>query len=638
MISRCSLLITLGLCNMLSAQDLLRTIAEAESKQHSRFSPPAIQAVSNSDFVYQRCEWNVDPSVNFISGKITTHFIPSSTISLIEFDCSDTLTIDSVLYHGNILSFAHTSNIVNASFSAALTAGVVDSVSVFYHGSPGSTGFGSYNTSVHGTGNTPVMWTLSEPYGAMDWWPCKQNLNDKIDSVDIIVTCPYQYRSASNGSLVHDSLNVISRISTWKHRYPIAAYLIGIAVTDYVVFTLEVPFNGDTVMVYNYIYPEDSLLATVTTTDVIPQMQLFDSLFGLYPFDNEKYGHAQCGMGGGMEHQTMTFLGGFWYELFAHELAHHWFGNKVTCGTWEDIWLNEGFATYLSGLCYEHYSPAMYWKPWLTAEMSYITSQPDGSVFVDDTTTVSRIFDSRLSYAKGAMILHTLRWVIGDSAWYAGVNAYLNDTNYAFSFARTIGLKQHLETASGQNLTWYFSDWFYGEGFPTYTLNWSQDTANVVTVTILQSQSDPSVSFFELPVPLYFKNATQDTLVRVQHNVSGQTFTIQLGFAADSLLFDPDIWIITDSAIINNVPVIAPPANFTFFPNPANDVLMFQSPYRGNCEVKVYDMLGKLVFTKSASVDTNGYGQVDLTVLNSGYYIVRVNQEGREFKSPFLRR
>jgi len=634
---RFTLFILFSFCGVIHAQDMLHRIADGESKYQSRIAPPSIQAANTSDFVYQRCEWYVDPNVNFISGRITTYFITSMPLTNMQFDLSVVLTVDSIDYHGNGLSFTHASNILDATFPSTLPAGVIDSLSVFYYGVP-DTSVGGFNLDVHGASNAPVMWTLSEPYGALNWWPCKQNLNDKIDSIDVIIITPFWYRSVSNGLLVQDDTMAVQRLSVWKHRHPIAAYLVCFAISNYAVFTDTVPYAGDTVHVVNYVYPEDSAWAAVAMNDVVGQMQLFDTLFGQYPFADEKYGHAQCNFGGGMENQTITFVGGFWYELFAHELAHHWFGDKVTCATWEDIWLNEGFATYLSGLCYEYYAPTQYWYPWLSAEMSYTTSLPDGSVWVNDTTDVSRIFDPRLSYAKGAMVLHQLRWLIGDSAWYAGVNNYLNDTTISYEFASTADLQYHLEQSSGQNLTWYFSDWYYGEGYPTYTFNWSQDTANVVTVTVLQSQSHISVPFFELPLPLYFKNGIQDTLIRVNHTVSGQTFTIPLNFTADSLLFDPQIWIISANNVVNSVNEISMPSSFTVFPNPAIDLLTLQSPIRGLCAVKIYDMHGKLVQVSSVVTNAAGTGQLSIETLQAGNYIIAIEQEGKRFESTFIRR
>ena len=106
-----------------------------------------------------------------------------------------------------------------------------DFFTVYYHGEPGNTGFGSFSQAKHG--DVPIIWTLSEPYGALDWWPCKQSLTDKIDSINIIVTSPEPYRTASNGVLVSEIISNGKRTMHWKHRYPIVTYLVAVAVTNY---------------------------------------------------------------------------------------------------------------------------------------------------------------------------------------------------------------------------------------------------------------------------------------------------------------------------------------------------------------------------------------------------------------------
>jgi aminopeptidase N len=417
---------------------------------------------TNYDVKYHRCYWQINPQVYYIKGVVTTYYVAKQTLSQIDFDLSDILTVDSVKYHNLNVTFSHQNNILSVS-GLNVTQNTLDSITIYYQGVPSNTGFGSFIQSAHA--NDSIIWTLSEPYGAKDWWPSKENLNDKIDSTDIYIEVPQGNRAASNGVLISTQLTGSNVIYHWKHRYPIDYYLIALAVTNYAEYVQNIPLSTGTLFMQNYFYPEDSISNSNDVQGFPPIIQLYDTLFTPYPFMNEKYGHAQFGWGGGMEHQTMSFMGGFGHELMAHELAHQWFGNKITCATWQDIWLNEGFATYLTGLTYEHMFNGYWWPIWKRNQINRITSQPNGSVFCNDTTNVNRIFDGRLSYAKGAYVLHMLRWVVGDSAFFAGVRNYLNDSLLAYALAYTNNLKSHLELASGRDLTEFFNDWFFSALF-----------------------------------------------------------------------------------------------------------------------------------------------------------------------------
>ena len=247
-------------------------------------------------------------------------------------------------------------------------------------------------------------------------------------------------------------------------------------------------------------YPEPPPVVRTQAFDVVEVMQLFNRLFGDYPFAREQYGQAQFGWSGGIEHQTMSFVGAFPYELLAHELAHQWFGNRITCGSWEDIWLNEGFATYLSGLCYQYLRPE-WWKLFLAQRMERVTREPGGTVKVDDTESISRIFNNRLSYAKGGMVLHMLRWILGDTAFFNGIRSYLNDPQLQYGYARTTDLQRNLEQASGRTLSWFFEDWYEGEGYPVYDLSWSQESKGL-RLKLQQSNAHPADRFFEIPLPV----------------------------------------------------------------------------------------------------------------------------------------
>ena len=219
-------------------------------------------------------------------------------------------------------------------------------------------------------------------------------------------------------------------------------------------------------------------------------------------------------------------------NLIAHELAHQWFGDKITCGSWKDIWLNEGFATYLSGLTIEDLDGNSAFTTWKQQRINSITSLTNGAVYLSDadTTSVSRIFDGRLSYNKGAMVLHMLRKKLGDTDFFQGVKNYLSDVNHAFAYAKTEDFIAIMETTSGLDLTEFFSDWLYNQGYPSYTIQWHQ-SGNQLFTTISQAQSDPSVSFFEVPIPIKVNGTLGESLYLTLNNVTnGQMFTNTVNF------------------------------------------------------------------------------------------------------------
>ncbi len=623
------------LANTVPAQtiDPLDAIIEGEKAAWIRANHAASDrdlqksADNRSDIHYSRVHWTVDPAVKYIQGEVMTVFEPLETVGSLEFDFSQALTMDSIRFHGQNLAFSQNGDVITVQFPIQLPAFLNDSLTFFYQGAPTSTGFGSFEANNHN--GTPVLWTLSEPYGAMEWWPCKQALNDKIEAIDIFITHPDGYRAASNGLLLSETSNNNWTTAHWQHRYPIAAYLVCMAVTNYETFTVNAPFGADTTKLYNYVYPENLADAQFGINDHVDAMQLYDQLFGLYPFHAEKYGLTQFGWGGGMEHQTMTFVGGFGYDLLVHELAHQWFGDKVTCASWEDIWLNEGFATYLTGLCYNYLRP-QYWGIWKADRIDKATSEPSGSVWVDDTTSVGRIFSSRLSYAKGAMLLHMLRWKAGDDAFYAGVRNYVDDPALAYGYAHTADLKAHLEAASGQNLDAFFADWFYGRGFPSYQITWSKSPSNAVKITLQQSSSHPSVSFFEMPVPVKLTDGTQDTTLVLDHTFSGQVFAANLGFTPTELVFDPDLWLVSRNNMVQEVSSTGEPLpsiSVDIAPNPSMGdlVLRLRATDGEKAQLRLYAADGKLVMEQTVDV-VPGLNDLPISVghLPAGRYLLRI--------------
>ena len=522
-----------------------KDIAAMEAAAHSRLVVGRGGSFSSNNFDvhYYRCQWEIDPAVRYISGSVTMYFTITSPTNNISFDLMNSLQVDSIKQQNNLLSFTTTTNTVTVNFAANLPLGKKDSISIYYKGIPAETGFGSFIQTSHA--GTPIIWSLSEPYGARDWWPCKNGLDDKADSIDIFITHPNIYKAAANG-LLQSEIAVAGNktITHWKHRYPIATYLIAIAVTNYVVFNNTVQLGNTTLPMQTHCYPESLALFQQHTPNVLYAMNYFHNTYGDYPFIKEKYGHVQFGWGGGMEHQTATFIVSPGESLMAHELGHQWFGDKLTTSSWADIWLNEGFATYLALDYAEARYPADI-LPNRLAIINHITLQPGGSVRVDDTTNVSRIFSSRLSYNKGCYLVMMLRWMLGDEKFFRAIKNYSNDPALAYKFVNTANLKMHLEQVYGKDLSTFFNQWYTGQGYPSYQIEWSPIGNTMVRFKMNQTTSHPSVSFFEMPVALKFKNATQEKTIVVNHTSNGQMFNSEIGFLPDTVLVDPELWLIS---------------------------------------------------------------------------------------------
>jgi aminopeptidase N len=531
----------------------------------------------NYDLKYYRFDWYIDPGQYYIDGSATVYFeTREADFAQIHFDLSSELVVSDVQYHGEGTTFAQTDPyLLTIDLPSPIGAGILDSLTITYEGSPPVSGLGSFVQTTHGA--TPVLWTLSDPFGSQDWWPCKNGLGDKIDSIDVIITTPQAYRGASNGILYDERTVGTDKVYHWKHRYPITPYLVAIAVTNYIAYSDTVTLgNGTDLQMLNFVYPENEAAARTGTADLVQVLQFYDSLFVTYPFHAEKYGHAQFGWGGGMEHQTMSFVINYGWGLLAHELAHQWFGNMVTCASFEDIWLSEGSATYLEGLSQERFKGQAAWNGWKSGRLNNITSQAGGSVKVPDTTNVNRIFNGRLSYSKGAFLLHMLRWKLGEQDFFQGMRNFLE--GFQYSYARTPQFQETLEAVSGVDLTEFFADWYSGEGYPSYTVIWDQ-LPNQFLIQLGQEQSHASVDFFEMPVPIRLVGDGVDTLVRLEHIENDQVFGFPVSFEVVSVEFDPDIWLISRNNVVlegmltSNDDLSTTEAPVQIFPNPVHDKL-----------------------------------------------------------------
>ncbi len=614
-------------------------MVEAEMKSAASVQAFAVNANTlNYDITYHELRFTVDPAVNFITGQVTSTFTALANMNTVTFDLTNELTVSAVTLGGSALTFVqNVSNELVITLPSTLTTGNSATVVINYSGVPAA-GEDAFTQTTHN--GTPIIYTLSEPFGARDWWPCKQDLNDKIDSFDMYITCPDVYIGVSNGLLQSTVTSGGTTTRHFRHNYPIPAYLISLNVTNFTTYniqaglgTTENPFFP----INNYLYPESNTTTTQNAIDLtVPIMNVYESKVGPYPYRSEQYGHVQFGWGGGMEHTTMTSMGGWSRSLIAHELGHQWFGDKITCGSWKDIWLNEGFAEYMAGIVVENLDGNAAFVSWKDSKIASITSQTGGAVFLSDAEAqnVGRIFSSRLTYNKGSMVVHMLRWVMGDANFFQAVQNYLNDSNLAYGYAITGDLKSHLEAVHGSSLTEFFNDWLYMQGYPTYTVTAQNWGAGQAKITMSQTQSNASVSFFEMPLEIRLSGAggvTQDVVVH--HTSNGQEFVVPVSFVVTGVTFDPNKHIISK----NNVVTLANESfnleqTISVYPNPANDILHIMMPTTIQLEkIEIYNTLGQLVGHKS----TNDFS---VTELSSGLHLLKITTSEGIIHKNFIKK
>lgn len=590
----------------------------------------------NYDLRYQRLDLTLDPAVYNVGGSVTSHFLPNQSMNSIYFDLSNLLTVSDVKYHGVSLPFTQLStDEVKINFATPVSANVLDSVTIHYSGAPNVNNKAFQTSSQNGV---PVLFTLNEPYGAQDWFPTKQSMNDKIERVDFKINTPSNYSVAANGVLMSETSPTAGRkLTFWRTNYPTAAYLVALSITNFT--KLNDTIGNPPFPFVNYIYPasanEPAIMSNIDWTK--SAMTLFENKFGRYPFANEKYGHMEFSYYGVcMEHQTMSSMSGWGRYVIAHELAHQWFGDKITCGTWNDIWLNEGFATYGEHLVNQNLlMNATDFYNYLDGQRNYITSLPNGAVYVPNSNLggMSTIFNGRLVYAKGGYVVRMLNWILGETAFNSAVQDYLNRPNLAYNYAVTADFKNSLLQSTGTDFTEFMNDWIYGEGYPTYNITWAQNQANGnLVLKANQTQSDASVSFFEMPLPIRV-NGTNGEIAyfKLNHTANGQSFTQPVNFTIASVDFNYDLQILEKNSTVNHDAVLAvqensTPSQIVIAENPVKNNLVL-SGLRSKTNYKIYNSEGRLVQSGIAIPNES----INVSKLNKGGYVINLQDVNIKF-------
>lgn len=616
--------------------------------KQSRFTPGSADlaraagpppTVDTYDVTHYDIAIDVDVAGRWLTGDVTISGVATTPVlATVPVDLHDDFTILEISRDGTPLGHTRASDRVTVQLDEALLDGTPFSVRVRYEGPPASEGLDSFVFEDTPGGN-PLAASLSEPWFARTWWPCKETNTDKA-TADIAFTVPATMVAASNGVLEAIVDDGDTRTYRWSTDYPIAPYLISLAATEFTTWSeTYVAGDGTEVPVDFFAYPEDAAEAMAVWPGVVDQMTFFRSVFGEYPFADEKYGMAEFPFGGAMEHQTITSMGdccvGSDY-IIAHELGHQWWGDLVTCAGWDHIWLNEGFATWSEALWWGHVngSEEAYrdYMGWLNDEGGF----PD-PVYRYDLTEPWGIF-SYVVYHKGAWVVHMLRGVLGDDDFFAGLMDYR--AAHAYAHATTEDLQAAMEGASGKDLDAFFEQWIYGEGRPNYEIGWVQNPLAPGTVTIYleQAQSEP---VFVMPVEVEVVTDLGAERFVLENDARSESFVLEVSGTVLDVELDPDDWILDyhQSVVIGvdgTAGLVAPALRIIPQPAYRTSAVQLDLPdARGDVAVRVYDATGRTVRTLHAGALGAGHhrwtweGRTDTgEVAASGVYFLGVEPAG----------
>ena len=426
------------------------------------------------DIKYYFLDLTPDPATSILTGKVQiVGEVVTSLLNLVELNFIDNMEITDIYLTDTPqtkLTYNRNNHILSVNLESNYSQGQLFDFTVEYHGTPWyGFGFDSYR-------GQHMIWSLSEPYGARAWWPCKDLTSDKADSLDMRVTVPEEQIVASNGTLMEQTTQGGKTTFWWHEKYPIIPYLVSVAIHPYTVDYDDYIYNNgaDTMKIHFYMFPDHVNELTEINLQVKEMIAFFSEIYGPYPFVDEKYGHADYYGGGAMEHQTCSSFS-FWNEIvYAHELAHQWWGDMVTCDSWHHIWLNEGFATYSEALWIEYVFRDIYPEGVASAyQMQESLYLGPGTVYVEDPL-IEPILHHGLSYLKGSWVLHMLRHVVGDSAFFDILKVYYNSV-HKYGTATTEEFQAICEQVSGMDLEYYFHQWIYEPGYPIYDYGWTSE-------------------------------------------------------------------------------------------------------------------------------------------------------------------
>ncbi len=589
--------------------------------------------LKNYDVKFYKLDINVNDTSTYIEGNVAINaIVQNNPLDTLVVELIDTLSVDSVIFNGVNISFTHDYDEIKVPVQPSLSIGTNFSAKIYYHG------IGISIPGVHGwtvgiMNESQVTMTNSETYHSKMWWPCKQLIEDKADSMYVFITTDSTCKAGSIGILSDVVSLPEGKVRfEWKMSSPVPYYLVFFTVSDYIEYNFYAypSMTDDSILIQCYLYDSAYLALYKERIDTIQDMiEYLSELFGLYPF--ERYGFCSVPTNP-YENITMSNINNFnypnWlYGFIVHIIGHQWFAGNVTCKSWQDIWIHEGFATYSSYLArsfFENQSQAANTMEWYHG---FAMSEPGGSVYVpiEEIFNEERILDNRLSYSKGAALIHMIRFEIDNDSIFFQVLKNFNN-QYSGGSATGMDFKDVIETTSGLDFTNFFNQWYFGEGYPIFDIYWTQNEDTII-INSIQTTSTTVTSLFVTPVEYKLVFSAGDTIIKVYQTQNDQTFKIYMPFTVNNLEVDPNNWLLNKVGVIHNsVNKINTNGNyFLIYPNPAEDFLYIEV-LNDNKEFyfEIIDIFGKSVYNKI--INTNKE-IIDISNYSKGVYIVRVNGE-----------
>jgi len=584
--------------------------------------PVADPRQSKMDVLRYSLDLNVDPIGGWLSGKVIMIFeVVGHSLDQVVLDFNNEMVCFAatlVSPYPSDLRFQRGNDLLVIDMPTTLERDDIGYLEITFWGQPRTEGLFGYRVGQTDVGR-PAVATVSEPWSARSWWPCKDYPNDKA-TIFMKITAPNGMTAVSNGDFNgHDG-----EAWFWREPLPIPTYLVSLAVSEYAEIRSQYDGPAGPIDLRHYVFPEDEAAAREDVS-ILPEMLDFcGNLFGPYPFADQPFGIVECIWDQAMEHPTAVtygdklITGTHQYDtVLIHELAHMWFGNMVTPTDWTHVWLSEGFATYVEALWAEH----VYGDAGLR---NFMASHDWGHGYGTDTLVRDPsnenpwYYFEPIAYHKGAWVLHMLRRWLGDEVFFAVLLQYLNEEGLRFGNAQSDDFQRICEEVSGQDLAWFFDQWLYRTTYPILRLDWQnnwQEGANELRIRVRQEQDpepDGRQPAYQVPIELKMIASGFDTTVTVIAFQRDQEFVIPLGATVNDVLVDPQGWLLHD--LVNterSFPVNvaqAPVSLLRAYPNPFNPRTVFhwEAGIATHDLVEVFDVQGRRVLSDDLGVQPAG--------------------------------